>query len=592
MCGIAGIWQPSNSAAQESSPITRMLDAIAHRGPDDRGVWRDMNTGLSLGHCRLSIVDLSPAGAQPMATSDGRKCLTYNGEIYNFEVLRASLRRRGISFKGTSDTEVLLTLLEREGVLSTLPQLNGMFAFAFWDADRQRLTLARDAFGKKPLLYELTGSHLRFGSELTSFLACSNLDEKPALDPDVARMMMAFGVVPEPFSILKGIYKLPPGHVLEIWRSNDGGLGHRQIRWYEPQQVSISNGTTSLDRFEDIFADAISMRLSADVPVGAFLSGGIDSSLVVATAHRQLNEPLKTFTVGFDIEGYDESHHAEAIAKYLGTDHHSLRLSIGNIEDNLLEAAGWFDEPFADASAIPTRAVAAFAREFVKVVLTGDGGDENFLGYPLHRKNTSMVSVLEHVPAAPRRIVANIARGLAGRRVRWHANALRQVRPELFYLSQRSGDFELPTDALSTLAKRLPPLRRRSSNAEWLGACDFSMYLVDDMLAKVDRATMSVGLEARNPLLDRRIVSMAQSLPLGEKINSQRGKLLLRRALDKVYPNGLFERPKIGLPQPDRLLAQLKTHARLVAGQSQSLRSEIRMDHPAWADGTRSLEGE
>lgn len=547
MCGITGVWSPTTSPEQARAAVTRMVSGLRHRGPDGEGIWCNPSGHLILGHRRLSVFDLSDAAQQPMVSASGRNVLCFNGEIYNFLELRENLARRGLELRSQSDTEVLLELLSRDGVEATLPRLQGMFAFAFWQSDLRKLVLVRDAFGKKPLLYALDSHGLQFASELGA-LHQNLTGAARSLDTDTAQSMLAFGVPPEPDSILSGVRKLPPGHIMELSCEASGFLAGNIWRWYRSHTTSDTHAQNPLKQFDALFTHAVRQRLAADVPVGAFLSGGIDSSLVAAKAQSLLNRPLKTFTIGFETEGYDEASYAEQVAQHLRTEHRVLRLSAEDMEEACMAASSWFDEPFADASAIPTRLLAQMAREEVTVALTGDGGDESFLGYTLHRRNTGVVSAIARIPYGLR---AALAFPLGGnRKARWLASALKQVDTSSFYFGQRTGGFPLPAAQLQALAERLPDLASRCTDAEWLGACDMNTYLVDDMLTKVDRATMSVGLEARSPLLARSIVEFAQGLPLETKFRGGFGKALLRDALSGYFPTHFFERKKSGFRAP------------------------------------------
>lgn len=549
MCGITGVWSTLSTHDALASRIQAMTDALLHRGPDMGGIWVDDVNSLAIGHRRLSIHDLSDAGSQPMRSANGAMVIAFNGEIYNFDALRADLIKQGVCLKSTSDTEVLLELLVRDGVAETLPRLEGMFAFALWDNNKRTLTLVRDAYGKKPLLYQLSQREVRFASELGAFLVDPKVPP-PQLDDTAAFLMLSFGVVPEPLSIIEGVGKLPPGHVLDIHMGDNGALTHRLWKWRRAVEGVKVNADRPLEQFEELLTSAVSLRLQADVPVGAFLSGGIDSSLVASHAQGLLSGQLKTFTVGFETEGFDESEYAATVAKHLGTEHHALRLSGENMEESCLAASSWFDEPFGDASAIPTRVLSAYARDFVTVALTGDGGDETFLGYPLHRNNTWLVSVLAALPTALRRSVAKSMKLVPGIRTEWWETAFSQNSPGEYYLSQRTGGFSPKPRLVMPIMSRLPPLEARSSDAEWLAACDLNTYLVDDMLTKLDRASMSVGLEARSPLLDQRIGAFSQALPLKHKIRGGVGKVLLREALKRRFPAALFQRRKSGFRAP------------------------------------------
>lgn len=547
MCGISGIWSLDIHPDTLSKFIQTMTQRLAHRGPDGFGIWtHPNNTGLALGHRRLSIYDLSTAGNQPMTRRNEQYTLTFNGAIYNFRSLRKDLISRGVNFQSQSDTEVLLELLIMDGVERTLPRLEGMFAFAFWDANQEKLTLARDIWGKKPLLYQHTNTQFSFASELSA-LRIDHGRAKTTLNEDAAYLMLAFGNVPEPMSIQNGVEKLPPGHMLEIKTSADGTLQKSIRPWTRRNAIETLQPGNTKTVFDALFTKAVSRRLSADVPVGAFLSGGIDSSLVTAYAQTLHTQKLKTFTIGFDVEGYDESSYATAVAKHLNTEHHSLTLTAQDMEESCLQSSSWFDEPFADTSAIPVRLLSAYAREHVTVALTGDGGDETCLGYPLHLKNTWMVRALETLPLHLRNTLSRLLLGKTGN---WWQKSLRQAGAAEHYFTQRTGSFSPNAYYMDTIRDRLPDLQGRRSDAEWLADCDLNVYLVDDMLTKTDRASMSVGLELRAPLLDQSVVSLMRTLPLNAKVNNGKGKMILRQALSEKFPANFFDRPKSGFRAP------------------------------------------
>ena len=546
MCGIAGLWSEKLAPPQVAGLLEAMNGAIAHRGPDGAGVWQDpQRPGLGLAHRRLSIFDLSDNAAQPMASHSGQSVLSFNGEIYNFAALRAELLSRGVRLRSTGDTEVLLELLERDGPASVLPRLEGMFAFAWWDARGATLTLARDAYGKKPLLYHRTDDALAFASDLRALMPFPGVRDG-GIDPVAARIFMGLRAVPDPFSILPTVRKLEPGHFMTLRRDPGGSLRGEAERWFSPDLSGVGLGGAALDaEFDRLFAQSVEMRLAADVPVGLFLSGGIDSSLVASEAQSQRDTPILSFTVGFDEPGYDESPYARAVAKKLGTDHHLLKLSEADIARRCLAMVDVYDEPFADHSAIPTHAVAELARKHATVVLTGDGGDETALGYVLHRQKQGTIGLLESVPAPLRAATAPLMR-----RSPWWREVLKAKDARHHYWNQRDGRFAMDAAALDRISGLLPAAQGRRSDAEWLGQCDLATYLVYDMLTKVDRATMAVGLEARSPLLDQQVSALIRRAPLADKIAGDQGKVVLRRALERRLPKSLFERRKAGFKAP------------------------------------------
>lgn len=580
MCGIAGFIDPSGrrSAAELTSVAEAMAATLRHRGPDDSGVWIDPAMGVALGHRRLSIIDLSPTGHQPMKSRSGRWVLSYNGEIYNFPEIRAELEASGVRFRGTSDTEVMLVHLDRYGVEATLRRVDGMFALAAWDTERQVLLLARDRLGEKPLYYGRAGAALVFGSELKALRAHPGF--ATTVDASALTAMLRLGYVPSPLSIYQGVSKLPPGHFLEVRPNDPGALPTPQSYWTFPV-VRGDDGRSEadvLDGLDSVLRAAVRSRMVADVPVGAFLSGGIDSSLVVALM-KDSGAIVRTFSIGFEEAEYNEAQHAAAVARHLGTEHHELYVTSGQALDVVPRLPAIYDEPFADSSQIPTYLVSEMTRRHVTVALSGDAGDELFGGYDRYRIHLAMWRLLGTVPRPARR-----ATGRAVRRVEvgtWDRVG-RRLNPALpkRYRQQRLGDrahkaaglleasgphetyrmlmshWQQPTDLVPGAHEpdlviadpsRWPQGLSRLGQVMYVDALT---YLPDDILTKVDRASMAVSLETRVPFLAPAVVEYAAAIPDSLRIRHGRGKWLLRTLLERYVPVSIVDRPKMGFGVP------------------------------------------
>lgn len=551
MCGIAGLIRLDGAALDPRIPLEAMSDAIRHRGPDDHGLWRSPSGTVALAHRRLAIVDLSALGRNPMLWDDGRLAITFNGEIYNFRELRAELERAGARFRSQTDTEVILAAYDRWG-LSALDRLAGMFAFALWDERHRRLVVARDRFGKKPLYYGVHDGVLRFGSELKALVADPAVGRD--LDQDALRMYLRYGYVPAPHSILRGIAKLPPAHALIV---EDGHLSTQ--RYWDPltfvgkhRDITDEDAESTL---EALLGTAVRERRLADVPLGAFLSGGIDSSLVVALMQEQASSPVRTFTIRFDDPAFDEADHAAAVARHLGTDHTEQPCTAAEMLATVDRLPAMFDEPFGDSSAIPTFLVSAAARQHVTVSLSGDGGDELFVGYPRYQHALHSAWMLE-LPKPVRRLGAAVAARLPHRRLRRAAEVLASEEDDRyarFIAWTRQPDVVRLTGTDAPDAPLYAALRARLSGmpqSEWPPLLDLVSYLPDDILAKVDRASMAVSLEVRAPLLDHRLAEFVLGLPMRFKHRDGQAKWLLRRVLAKRVPRALTERPKMGFGVP------------------------------------------
>lgn len=586
MCGFAGVLNSGPGLREEEMELlaTAMSDTLAHRGPDDSGRWVDAAAGIALGHRRLSIVDLSACGHQPMLSASGRYVVAFNGEIYNFPVLRETLHRLGHEFRGHSDTEVLLAAVCEWGVEAAVQQMVGMFAFALWDRDQRELHLCRDRMGEKPLYYGWMGESFLFGSELKALRA------HPAWSGEVDRealtSYMRHACVPAPHSIYRGIRKLIPGSILTV-RAADVGQEMRPKPFWSLSQVategvarpfagSAEEATAELDA---LLRDAVAQQMVADVPLGAFLSGGIDSSTIVALMQAQSDRPVRTFTIGFNEEGYNEAEHAKAVARHLGTDHTELYVTPSEAMEVIPRLPTLYDEPFADSSQIPTFLLSELTRRSVTVSLSGDGGDELFGGYVRHVTGPKLWQRVGWPPRPVRRAAAGILSGVpsgwvdgaasgvnrllprrrrqvrAGEKVRKLAGVLRGDGPGGIYSSLISA-WAFPeaavlkgreAETILTRPSEWPALSELAAEMMYL---DSVGYLPDDILVKVDRAAMGVSLETRVPFLDHRVVGFAASIPLEMKIRGGTGKWILRRVLDRYVPRELIDRPKMGFGVP------------------------------------------
>ncbi|WP_027079640.1 asparagine synthase (glutamine-hydrolyzing) [Luteimonas mephitis] len=570
MCGIAGAWAPHPDDASVLHALgTAMGAAIAHRGPDDAGTWVDADAGLVLSHRRLSILDLSPLGHQPMASADGRWQLAYNGEIYNHAALRAELAALGHGFRGHSDTEVLVAAIAQWGVDEALSRANGMFAFAAWDTRARALWLARDRVGKKPLYYGWSGDgSFVFGSELAALRAHPALSA--AVDPDALALLLRFDYIPAPHAILRGVHKLAAGRLLRVdaRRLAGGAAGHDPARdqqaWWnarERQEAMIARGfdgdeAAALDALDALLRDATALRMEADVPLGAFLSGGTDSSLVTALMQAQSPRPVRSFSIGFDNAVHDESAHAAAVARHLGTEHTELHVDGHAALDLVPAMPRVFDEPFADSSQLPMALLCRMTRRHVTVALSGDGGDELFFGYGRYARALRNHRNMARVPAPLRRTLGHdrgeAARlgGLAALRAALAADGLQGAARQRVQRWRDPEAVVIGAHRLSTAYDSPSALPRNGTAADALMALDFACYLPEDILAKVDRASMAASLEARAPLLDWRVAEFAWSLPLAMKWQGGTLKHLPKRLLGRYLPEALVHRPKSGFGAP------------------------------------------
>ena len=586
MCGIAGLFDPGRETTDEvlRRRAEDMASTLAHRGPDDNGIWSDAEYGVALGHRRLSVVELGPEGAQPMVSADGRWVVAYNGELYNHRALRHRLVAEGQAFRGGSDTEVLVSTVQHWGLAAALEAWEGMFALALWDRQQRQLHLVRDRFGEKPLYYGWVGGSLAFASELKALCRLPGFD--PGIDRDSVALYLRHNCVPAPRTIYSGVAKLLPGQLVTVGLDvRPGALPPPRAYWSARQAVEearerpLSGAPEHLaDRLEAVLSDSVAARMVADVPVGAFLSGGVDSSVVVALMQQHSGRPVRTFTVGFADRAFDESAEAAAVASHLGTDHTPLDVSEGDACDVIPRLPEVWDEPFGDISAIPMHLVSRLARSEVTVALSGDGGDELFAGYNRHawlerlwRRSAplpdpvrrSAGSALIHLPASLFDGVARVSDRLPVRmRIRNPAIKVAKVGkvlaasgPEDAYLSLVSywDDAESmvvgagPTPSMSSRPSEWPALSGITEQMLWL---DLVGYLPDDILTKLDRAAMAVSLETRVPFLDRSVLELAWRLPMTLKLHGGTTKWLLRQVLYRHVPAELVERPKMGFGFP------------------------------------------
>lgn len=597
MCGFVGFLETTPVAREAlETVVVCMANTLVHRGPDDGGAWVDAEVGIALGHRRLSILDLSPHGHQPMTSASGRYVIAFNGEIYNHRALRLELEfpptpqdcpTRGegkISWRGHSDTEVMLVACERWGVEAALARFNGMFAFALWDRRDRVLHLARDRFGEKPLYYGWMGDTFLFGSELKALKAYPAWRNE--IDRGAVALYMRYNYIPAPYSIFRGIRKLLPAHVLSIPITNERRETPQSRPYWSAKAVAeagvqfpfAGNEAEAVESLDRLLRDSVALRMEADVPLGAFLSGGIDSSTVVALMQAQSVRPVRTFTIGFFEAGYNEAEPAKAVAGHLGTEHTELYVTANEAIGVIPHLPEIYDEPFSDSSQIPTFLVSKMTRQHVTVALSGDGGDELFGGYNRYfwwrriwnkigwmpkparlamacgltalspqgwdKIVTAMGSVL------PRRLQAR----LPGDKLHKLAGILACVSPEDMYRGLVSH-----WEPESVVLDALEPPTALTDHAQWADVPDFTQhmmfldlvsYLPDDILTKVDRDSMAVSLEVRVPFLDYRVAEFAWRLPLSMKIRDGQGKWLIRQVLYKYIPRELIERPKMGFEVP------------------------------------------
>jgi asparagine synthase (glutamine-hydrolysing) len=559
MCGICGIISTDPSEHFDSRIIQRMRDTLAHRGPDDKGAY--LGPGIALGHRRLSIIDLRPEGRQPMANEDGRVQIVFNGEIYNFAEHRDWLIAKGHRFKSRTDTEVIIHLYEELGV-DCLKRLRGMFAFAIWDERKRFLFLARDRLGKKPLFYHFDGKRLLFASEIKALLAYPSVTA--TADSQAIDYYLSLGYVPGPFSAFKGIQKLPPAHYLTFSQGRLEIKRYWQVHYLPKLELSDKAACAQI---VERLTEAVKLRLISDVPLGAFLSGGIDSSAIVALMAKLSNAPVKTFSIGFNEPEYDETEHARSVAQQFGTEHHQFTVEPDAID--ILETLVWhFDEPFADSSALPTYYLSKLTREHVTVALNGDAGDENFAGYP--RYLVTLLSQYLYSGSGPLRGVMGSTAAQGRKLFRDNSKMARCLRliertlksgPRSGYLrlmTHRPGESMYSADFASSVdrdaAEKLIMAAYDRSDAKHIVDAtlnvDLDLYLPYDLLVKVDIASMAVGLEARSPMVDHEFVEFVATLPARFKISGLTLKAIFKKALRGLLPERILTRRKMGFGVP------------------------------------------
>jgi len=580
MCGIAGflVKNKMNYSGNLSEQATRMSEAIISRGPDDSGVWTDKAAGVALSHARLSIIDLSSAGHQPMESASGRYAIVFNGEIYNHKEIRYSLRDQVSNWRGNSDTETLLNAIEIWGLESTLKRCEGMFALALWDRNKSILMLARDRLGEKPLYYGWQGegatSAFLFGSELKA------LRKHPSFKFDISRdainLLLRHNCIPAPYSIYKNISKLMPGTILSL-SIND--TEPKISEYWSLKEVAmkgfdnIHNGgdTEVINGLEQVLMGSVKQQMVADVPLGAFLSGGVDSSLIVALMQQQSTQPVKTFTIGFSEDSYNEAKHAMEVAKYLNTDHAELYLSHQDAINVIPKLPKIYDEPFSDSSQIPTFLVSQLARDHVTVSLSGDAGDELFGGYNRYLLTDQLWGKLSMLPVSMRRGLAGMMTTLSpevfnkflgflpynrvGEKIHKAASVMESSSIDELYLRLVSH-WNNPESIVLNSSEPITQLTSAASNISRLSQIQKMMlmdtltYLPDDILTKVDRAAMGVSLETRIPFLNHNVVEYAWRMPMNFKVRNGEGKWALRQILYKYIPKEMIERPKMGFGVP------------------------------------------
>lgn len=582
MCGLAGAWHVKSIDRDvlERQAVS-MADAIRHRGPNDSGVWSDADAGIALAHRRLSIVDLSSAGHQPMLSASGRWVLAYNGEIYNHLELRRRLESEGVAprWRGHSDTEILLAAIEAWGLEAALKYSVGMFALALWDRGERALWLARDRAGEKPLYYGWQGNTFLFGSELKALRAHPAFDA--AVDRDALTLLMRHNCIPGPYSIYAGIRKLPPGTCLRLAAGQRDSLPVAYWSLTEVAERGQSNpfkgsDKEALDALEEHLCKAVKGQMVADVPVGALLSGGIDSTIIAALMQANSSRQVLTFTIGFDEREHDESNHARAVAAHLGTNHTEMRLSGADALALVPHLPTMYDEPFADSSQLPTHLVMKLARQHLTVALSGDAGDEFFGGYSRYFLGPKAWRLIGWIPPQLRRVLGAAMTAVPATRLNQMTSRLAsgigigQLGDKLNKVGLRMTQAHSQDDFYVSLVSewlgnpslviggQIPPnllddrsrWPRLSDPVARMMALDAMTYLPDDILTKVDRASMAVSLETRAPFLDREVMEFAWTLPMSMKLRDGKGKWLLRQLLDRYVPRALVERPKMGFGVP------------------------------------------
>jgi asparagine synthase (glutamine-hydrolysing) len=586
VCGITGFWCIGRDLPNSFKEVLdKMTYSLTHRGPDKQNTWFSHQHNIALGHRRLSIIDLSDLGSQPMTSSCGRYVIVFNGEIYNTKELEQHFDLTIPHDQGCSDTRIILEAISRHGLEKVISIMNGMFAFALWDEKDKQLFLGRDRLGVKPLYWSLQNNTLLFGSELKTFF--SYPDWNPKINPNAIASIFHYNYVDNDLCIYENVFKVKPGSIITI--SNDQGKATHKITTYWSSstlfQSLIKSENDQHQYFEQrknhlhaLLKDSVKLRMIADVPVGAFLSGGIDSSLVVSLMQEQSNKPIKTFCVGFEENEFDEGAFANKIAKHLNTDHYDIRLSEKDAFDLVQKMAFTFDEPFADSSQLPTYFVSGVAKQHVSVILSGDGGDELFAGYNRYIYAKKIWNIIHKIPQPLRQLMGGILSrtpisfaGLVSK-----ISKIPQLKQKIDRLSSLLhtsnfvdfyqqilqtnsayqtiipyASYSIASDILDQLGDEKKTISGSTHiDIGMMQLIDINHYLCGDILTKVDRCTMAHGLEGRDPLLDYRLAQFAFSLPLSDKIRGNQGKYILRDILSSYMPKHLFERPKMGFGIP------------------------------------------
>ena len=611
MCGIAGFVNPSRglTGPELQAFALKMAATLRHRGPDDHGVWSDPASGVGLAHRRLSIQDLSAEGHQPMHSGDGRFVLIFNGEIYNFREIKCELEGAGHSFRGHSDTEVMLAAFCQYGIQSALEKFIGMFAFALWDCHEGSLYLARDRAGEKPLYYGWNHGVFLFGSELKALRAFPHF--RAEVDSYALTLYMRYSYIPAPHSIYQNILKLPPGSILKL---RDAQFKNHEIpapeQYWSPSAAAErglnhqfeGDEVEAIERLSELLRDSVAKQMVADVPIGAFLSGGIDSSVVVAMMQAQSARPIKTFSIGFANAEYDEAPFARAVARHLGTQHTELYVHPETLLEAIPRMAQIYDEPFADTSHIPTVLLCELARKQVTVSLSGDGGDELFGGYSLYQKTEQVWNNIRRLSQPARNRLADMLAhtGRIGVEIQTRIWGEPRLFKRMFRLSEllRASEDRQLYELLVAQCRNLKEWIREAHPGPYYATSavpwhsiphllyrmmfnDFVRYLPDDVLVKVDRAAMSASLETRIPLLDRRIIEFTWGLPLHFKRRYGQGKWLLRQVLHRHVPRKLVERPKQGFAAPveDWIRSELRPWAEELLSENRLRQDGFFLEH-------------
>lgn len=599
MCGIYGFLTKSPlSEGELIHSLNQSSESLFNRGPDACGVWTDTNSGVFLAHRRLSIVDLTPAGSQPMVSNNGRYVVILNGEIYNHKELRSQLLSENIVWKGNSDTETLINCIQFWGIEKTLKSVTGMFAFAVWDREENVLSLARDRIGEKPLYYGWQNGTFHFGSNLGAIKKSTLFI--PKVDRDALSLFVRFGYVPTPYSIYKDIFKLEPGTFIRV--SLDSTEIVKNIYWSTLNEIErgvkssfVGTKDEAIAHLEDLLFKSIEGQMMADVPLGAFLSGGVDSSLIVAMMQSKSSIPINTFSIGFSNELYNEADFAKKVANYLGTNHTEYYVTEKDTLDVIQRLPDLFGEPFADSSQIPTYLVSEIARKSVTVSLSGDAGDELFGGYNRYLFTLKFWNRIKIIPLPIREIISRIASRLSpglynkvfgflnynnvGDKIHKSLNLITSRSQIELYLKftsvwQNPTDIVLGSKDVSTMHSNFPIQIKNLDFISQMMSVDLMTYLADDILCKVDRAAMGVSLETRVPFLDHKVMEFAFSLPLNYKIYNNQTKWILRQVLYKYVPKELIERPKMGfgIPIDEWLRGELKDWAESLLNKDRLIR--------------------